>query len=123
MSAEVLTTWSRRWILYSEPVYNLYNNFSGSVWWSWGIASFQQVDESFYGQASSLKYAGPATGYKSSSLSLYQAEKFAGGQVCTYQDTPELLSDQLHAQSAILTGFDDWTIFEWVLDIQQVCSL
>ena len=54
----------------------------------------------------------PSTGYKSSSISLYQAENFAGGQAYLEVDTPELLVDQLHAQSFIMTGHDNWSLYE-----------
>ena len=99
-----------RWLLYEDENYNVEANAT-AVWWSWGIANFVQLDPWFFNRASSARYAGPFTGYKSSSLSLYQRDNFQGEVFFTSEDVANLTDGNMKVQSIILTGCEDWMVY------------
>merc|ERR1712098_672197 len=97
------------WILYAEQNYNRASTGS-SNWWAYGDYSCLDTPTPFDNVASSLRYAGKLSDWKSNTLTLYFNDYFIGDEEYMNNDVTHL-SYPDKAKSLIVTGCLPWTVY------------
>jgi len=97
------------WILFAERDYNR-GTTSSSNWWAYGDYSCLDTPTPFDNVASSLRYAGKLSDWKSNTLTLYFNEYFIGDEEYMNNDVTHL-SYPDKAESLIVTGCLPWTVY------------